>query len=249
MKKAIYLTIILPFILYGCETFPRAFFSADPGDPSVGEQVWFTNQSDNISSCKWDFGDGYTSEEFNPVHVFTASGSYEVRLKVWNGNGTSDEASLTIDVLIPTLLEIEVLEYYQDYPVRNASVILYPSLNDWDHETSLIDEGYTDEEGKVVFADLPRSVYYVDVWEATHDNYTLRNEDVGFIETPEIIPHRINRFIAYVDYVDHGKGAARRENAMVIKKLVRKSSDKVQPVASNDTADWKALYDKREIKK
>ena len=37
--------------------------------------------------------------------------------------------------------------------------------------------------GKTVFADLKNIVYYVDVWEENHDNYTLKDEDVGFIRT------------------------------------------------------------------
>jgi PKD repeat protein len=245
MKKAIYLTVILPLILYGCESFPKALFSADPGDPVVGEEVWFTNESDNATSFEWDFGDGMISNEVHPIHAFTASGSYEVKLKAWNEHGVNDEASMILDVQIPTLLEIEVLEYFDEYPVSNASVILYPSLDDWDNETDMVNEGYTDNEGKVVFANLPRYSYFVDVWEATHDNYSLRNDDVGFIQTPEIIPHKINRFIAYVDYVEHGKGVARRGSTMIIKKLERKAADKPQPVPYYEAGDWKTLYDKR----
>ena len=63
--------------------------------------------------------------------------------------------------------------------------------------------------GIAVFAGLEPFVHYVDVWEQNHDNYALRAEDVGFIRTPEIIPHQINRFTAYVDYVQHTKGAAK----------------------------------------
>jgi hypothetical protein len=244
MKRSLFLIFVLPFIIYACESFPRAQFTADPGDPSVGEQVWFTNESDNAATYEWDFGDGYTSEEINPVHAFTASGTYEVKLRAWSDNRSYDEASLTIEVFIPTLLEIEVLEYYQEYPVKNASVVLYRSLLDWDNETGMINEGYTDDDGLVVFANLPKYEYYVDVWEATHDNYALRDEDPGFVRTPEIIPHKINRFIAYVDYVDHGKGTARRDQAMVIRKLVRKPADKSQPVQSDDTSGWKSLYEK-----
>jgi hypothetical protein len=168
---------------------------------------------------------------------------------VWSGSGLTDEASITMDVKIPTLLEIEVLEYYEQYPVEGASVILYPTLTDWENETRMVSEGFTDSEGKVVFADLDNIVYYVDVWEATHDNYALKGEDVGFIRTSEIMPNKINRFIAYVDYVDHGKGEARRDRTMVIKKLERKSSDKKQPEVSSDTSGWQSLYNKRAINK
>lgn len=247
MKRILYFTLVFPFILLSCEISPRAYFSATPGDPVVGEDVWFTNESENAADFEWDFGDGYIANEAHPVHRYTASGSFQVILKVWSRNGLSDEASLVIDVKIPTLLEIEVLEYYDEYPVEGASVILYPTLDDWDNETNMIIEGFTDSDGKVVFGDLDNFVHYVDVWETNHDNYALREEDVGFIRTPEIMPNKITRFIAYVDYVEHGKGAERRKGNMVIKKFERKSSDKKQPVTYSDGSDWEALYKRRVV--
>ncbi len=245
MKKIIYLSLVLPFILFSCEISPRAYFSASPGDPVVGEEVWFTNESDNAASFEWDFGDGYISNDANPIHKFTASGTFTVVLKVWSESGLTDEASLILDVKIPTLLEIEVLEYYEEYPVEGASVIIYPTLTDWENETNNVNEGFTDVDGKVVFSDLDNLVYYLDVWGETHDNYALKDEDIGFIRTSEIIPNKINRFIAYVDIVDHGKGEGRRDRTIVIKKLERKSADKTQPEASPDTNGWQVLYDKR----
>lgn len=244
MNKAFYITFILPLILISCEYSPRAFFSADPGDPVVGEEVWFTSESDNAVEHEWDFGDGFYSTERNPVHKFMSSGKFTVTLKVWSSSGRSDEASLEINVLIPTLLEIEVLEYYEEYPVKGASVILYPTLGDWENERNMTGEGITDSDGKVIFAGLGKKVHYVDVWEKNHDNYALKEEDIGFIRTPEIIPNRINRFIAWVDYVDHGK-AGRRSGSVVVRKLERKPSEKKQPEASDGTSGWEELYNKR----
>jgi len=242
MKKLKYFLLVLPLILVSCESSPFAMFSANPGNPVVGEEVWFTNESDNAFDFEWNFGDGYISNEPNPVHKFTSTGTFTVVLKVWSESGLTDESSLTLDVKIPTLLEIEVLEYYEEYPVAGASIILYPTLTDWENETNLINEGFTDADGKAVFSDLDYIVYYVDVWEETHDNYSLKSEDVGFIRTSEIMPNKINRFIAYVDYADHGKGEGKRGRTMVIKKLERKSEDKLQPEASSDISGWQELY-------
>ena len=72
---------------------------------------------------------------------------------------------------------------------------------------------------------------------------------MGFIRTSEIMPNKINRFIAYVDYADHGKGEGKRGRTMVIKKLERKSTDKMQPEASSDISGWQELYEKRAGKK
>jgi hypothetical protein len=97
----------------------------------------------------------------------------------------------------------------------------------------------------VVFAGLDPYVYYVDVWEANHDNYTLASEDVGFIRTPEILPHQINFFVAYVDVADHGKGIARGERPLIIKKLERKATDKRLTPLKPGTENWQELYNRR----
>ncbi len=245
MKRLAYLSLGLSLILFSCESSPRAWFSVSPGDPVVGEEVWFTNESENAADFEWDFGDGYTSSELNPVHKYTASGSYSVKLKVWSSSGLTDEAGLDLNVKIPTLLEIEVLEYFEKYPVADASVILYPTLDDWENETNYINEGFTDSDGKVVFSDLDNVVHYVDVWEETHDNYTLKDEDIGFVRTPEVRPNKINRFIAYVDYVERVKSDGSRQRSVIIRKLGRNAEEMFQPEASQDDYGWETLYEKR----
>jgi hypothetical protein len=222
MKRILYLIIILPLLLSSCEMIPEALFYVDKLEPFVGEEVFFTNQSFNAVSFEWNFGDGTYSNAVDPVHVYTGSGSFQVELKAFSESGLSANAYQTIDVRIPTLLEIEVLEYYDKYPVKNASVILYPTLSDWDNEKNAINEGFTDADGKVIFSGLGRKVYYADIWEAHHNNYTLRNEDVAFIRIPEIIPNQINRFVAYVDYVEGTKSDGKRDRTMVIKSIGRK---------------------------
>jgi hypothetical protein len=222
MKRIFYLILIIPIFLISCEITPEALFSVDKPEPEVGEEVFFTNHSFNAERFEWDFGDGSYSEEINPIHIYTGTGSYQVKLKAISESGFSAEAIKVIDVKIPTLLEIEVLEYYDKYSVANASVILYPTLSDWDNERNSITEGFTDANGIVLFSGLRKSVYYADIWEAHHNNYTLRNDNVLFIQTPEVLPNRINRFVAYVDYVAGTKGDGKRDRTMVIKRIVRK---------------------------
>jgi hypothetical protein len=105
-------------------------------------------------------------------------------------------------------LEITVLEYFNKYPIYDASVRLYPTVKDWEDETNMIVEGFTNTQGRVIFTELEaRRVYYVDVWEKDHDNYKLAAEDVGFIETLELLPGVTNQWTAYVDYYEPGKKA------------------------------------------
>jgi PKD repeat protein len=48
----------------------------------------FTNMSSNAVSYQWDFSDGTTSTDENPVHIFSAAGNYEVTLTVTNDCGS-----------------------------------------------------------------------------------------------------------------------------------------------------------------
>ncbi|MCU0408234.1 MAG: PKD domain-containing protein [Bacteroidales bacterium] len=244
MKRIFLLLAVLPLLLVSCESTPEAGFYVDELEPEVGQKVFFTNDSQNAVSFEWDFGDGFISNESNPVHIFNTTGTFEVTLTAISDSGIEDIASITIKVLVPTLLEIEVVEYFDEYVVPDASVILYPTSVDWDEQTNMIGEGFTDKYGIVVFANLEPYVHYVDVWEKDHDNYSLRDEDIGFIRTPEVIPHRINRFTAWVDYVDHGKGSGRNGRQAIIKKLERKAAGK--PLKEgDDVAGWEELYKKR----
>jgi PKD repeat protein len=65
-----------------------AAFSASPLTGTVPLTVTFTNQSSptqTITSYLWQFGDGLTSTITNPVHSYTATGSYTVALTAYAG--------------------------------------------------------------------------------------------------------------------------------------------------------------------
>lgn len=52
-------------------------------DPVITEhQVDFNNQSTNFDQIWWDFGDGNSSEEENPAHIYETFGDYTVTLKI-----------------------------------------------------------------------------------------------------------------------------------------------------------------------
>ena len=48
----------------------------------------FTNYSIGATSWTWDFGDGNTSTDKDPVHIYAVKGNYTVRLTVTNGSCT-----------------------------------------------------------------------------------------------------------------------------------------------------------------
>lgn len=66
--------------------------SAEPPYANFSSEVYklgvkFDNYTRNASRYEWDFGDGTTSTEKNPEHVYQQAGNYLVKLKVFNGIG------------------------------------------------------------------------------------------------------------------------------------------------------------------
>ncbi len=188
----------------------------------VGEQVEFLNNSIDAIDFLWDFDDGYTSEVESPLYSYDAPGTYYVSLTAY-GYGQMQHTykkKLTVYEGADSPLRITVLEYYDEYPVEGASVILYEDLADWGTQT-YVGEEFTTPLGKCVFENLDYQRYYVDVWEKDHDNYMLKNEDLGFVETQVLEPGYIHDFIAYVDYYSPAK-------KMVFTRLSKKAWAKEQ---------------------
>ena len=54
-----------------------------------GIEVTFENKSENAKSYLWDFGDGATSTDENPTHVYSNYNSKTVKLTSSNGKSTA----------------------------------------------------------------------------------------------------------------------------------------------------------------
>ncbi|MFM7233139.1 MAG: PKD domain-containing protein, partial [Flavobacteriales bacterium] len=113
-----------------------ASFAVTPTNVNVpGEPVYCLNLSANASSYYWNFGDGETSTEENPLHYYQERGEYDITLIAVNGNGCSDTLTLlglieANDVgeiefmpLRPTLLRVVV-----GITIPIASTMMFSSL-------------------------------------------------------------------------------------------------------------------------
>jgi PKD repeat protein len=82
---------------------PDADFTADERRGVKPFTVKFTDLSTGSpTSWKWDFGDGSTSTEQNPVHVYQQEGAYDVTLTVSNSYGTDTEKKTGASPLVTT---------------------------------------------------------------------------------------------------------------------------------------------------
>ncbi len=72
---------------------PVANFTSNVTEGYAPLTVAFTDLSENVTEWKWDFGDGDTSTDQEPVHIYSAAGSYNVSLIANNEDGTSTKTS------------------------------------------------------------------------------------------------------------------------------------------------------------
>ena len=71
---------------------PIAEFTATPTNGTAPLTVNFTDQSQNSpTSWQWDFGDGNTSIEQNPSHIYDSEAYYSISLTVTNDDGSDTE--------------------------------------------------------------------------------------------------------------------------------------------------------------
>jgi PKD repeat protein len=98
---------------------PSATFTALANAPSLGNRPpvadfnWhcdglgcqFTDASGDddgaVIGWSWQFGDGGTSREANPVHDYSGPGTYTVTLTVTDNDGASDQKTVHLDVTAP----------------------------------------------------------------------------------------------------------------------------------------------------
>jgi peptidyl-prolyl cis-trans isomerase B (cyclophilin B) len=87
MKNNVFYALGLSFLLLaaGCTPEPVASFEAAvPAQPAPVD-VQFTNTSQHADRYEWDFGDGQTSTEENPLHQYQEFGQMLVQLKAYQG--------------------------------------------------------------------------------------------------------------------------------------------------------------------
>ncbi|HNW91100.1 MAG TPA: PKD domain-containing protein, partial [Bacteroidales bacterium] len=69
-----------------------------PGVLEFHDSTTFFTNPPNITGWNWNFGDGFTSNQQNPIHYYTNTGNYIVRLIVTFRDNCKDTISQTITV-------------------------------------------------------------------------------------------------------------------------------------------------------
>lgn len=72
----------------------RFFINANDCDNKL--RVVFTDSSKGAQAYFWEFGDGNTSTEANPIHNYATGGTYQVTLTTYNGNCSHSKVKYVI---------------------------------------------------------------------------------------------------------------------------------------------------------
>ncbi len=119
---------------------PVADFTYASQQSVAPAEVRFDNQSQEAETYKWDFGDGATSTDVAPVHVYKSSGNYTVQLIASKGKKTTiSEKKIIIEQPIDCLVEIETEYGSMTVKLSNATPLHR------DNFIKLAEEGYFDD--------------------------------------------------------------------------------------------------------
>lgn len=117
---------------------PVANFSYS-GDAQVLDTISFENTSEKAETYEWEFGDGNTSDQASPEHVYKSSGNYLVRLKASrDGKTRVKEERIVVDAPEECLVELEtefgsmLIQLYDDTPKHQENF------------TKLVEQGFYD---------------------------------------------------------------------------------------------------------
>jgi PKD repeat protein len=99
--------------------------------PLYGEAplvITFNNQSSGASSYQWNFGDGGSSAQRNPVYTYMQNGSYDISLTVSSDSGCTSSSVRNI-IVTPTQLDLSLdLVQATQTPQANGYVSLQATV-------------------------------------------------------------------------------------------------------------------------
>lgn len=152
---------------------PIASFQYEISDENWKE-VTFTNYSQHAESYSWAFGDGETSTEENPTHVFPEADSYTVTLTATNKDGVSIEFSQSITITDPLeAVRLLVGESSKDWRLLRDGITMGigPGLNEETGEYDYTTWWSLENDGK-------RPCVFKQTW-TFNENGTMTFDDGG----------------------------------------------------------------------
>lgn len=140
MVKTFFPLLLAMLALTSCAVKPIASFTVPVQKFIAPATVSFANTSVKADAYLWDFGDGATSAEASPTHLYSHSGNFTVTLKATKGTKTVIHKQM-IQVTAPERCLVEIQTEYGTMLVE-----LYNSTpKHRDNFLKLAEEGYFDD--------------------------------------------------------------------------------------------------------
>ena len=149
MKK-IFVILLTAITLQSCNkknnpvnNAPDANFSISGYEIATPCPVTFINTSLNVTSYLWNFGDGTTSTQSNPVHTYVSNGTYLLKLTVTGPEGVDSVCKLVALAPAPPANKSEFSYFFDKctgYPVGALFKTVNPASTNtvWDFGNGII---------------------------------------------------------------------------------------------------------------
>jgi PKD repeat protein len=144
------------------DTEPTADFAGTPTSGLKPLTVDFSDSStsyDGIAAWDWDFGDGDTSTEQNPSHVYATEGSYTVSLTVYEADGNSDTKAKVDYIIVTWENQPPVSDPNGPYSGIEGAAILFCGSGSYDPDGSIISFAWDFGDGNTGTGESPAYTY------------------------------------------------------------------------------------------
>ncbi len=150
-RNLLFISLSVISAITGCQKQPEADFIMSETEVFTGDTVFFTNTTVDGDHYKWDFGDGSSSADENPSHIYTDAGEYNIVLTAYSEKDKKKsirEQSIKVE-------KANEIEYDGNkYPVSKAYVDIWGDHDgnfDYYHfSVSLVSDGITFTEDDVL---------------------------------------------------------------------------------------------------
>ena len=190
--------VILLLTVLSCKKLPEPDFSYTPRDnPEAGDTIRFTNESSEANTYDWEFGDGGTSNQENPVYIYEEAGIFDVKLTAFNEAGEEAKTeALTINE--PTILGFFITDSTGEIALSGAEALVYDNESDRDNMAEPQFSDIADNDGIVIFNNMEAINYHILIVKLEEDGFWGVLGSTGVLNQNEF-----NGFEAYCDWYDY----------------------------------------------
>jgi len=199
MRYAEICLIVITLLFIACER-PKADFTIKYNKNYTLEKIYFQNNSTEAYSYFWLFGDGDSTENINPVHIYKKADNYKVKLFAYSKDKTRCSVKeYILQIVQPTDILARVIIIGSYNALSECEVKLYKSLNDWIKDENIIAQGISDEDGYVYLRELDTVIYYFRAYKEVESGY-YSNYKAGYMSKKPLTGNTVNFFDIFVKY-------------------------------------------------